>query len=145
MLGHRRTEGCCFHTFWLAAQSRINWGVECWLTSMCRSPPRLVAFSAFRQPYSGWEEGGGFSPPPPQVFIVPLLNAATLKAHTWWICTNIHCAKKLPGQVRSGHQWRFVNPTSEKFAIPPELELFMGRFIFFKFHKDTMTCNLYIS
>ena len=27
--------------------------------------------------------GGLFAAPPPQVFIVPLLNAATLKAHTW--------------------------------------------------------------
>ena len=32
--------------------------------------------------------------------------------------------KNLPGQVRSGHRRRFVDPTSEKFAVTPELEFF---------------------
>ena len=35
-------------------------------------------------------------------------------------------AKKLPGQVRLGHQRRFVDPTSEKFAIPPKVDFFRG-------------------
>ena len=34
------------------------------------------------------------------------------------------------GQVRSGHQSGFVDPTSEKFAITSELEVFTERFPF---------------
>ena len=41
--------------------------------------------------------------------------------------------KKLPGQVRSGYQRWFVDPTSEKFAIPPELEFFTDKFPLFRF------------
>ena len=33
------------------------------------------------------------------------------------ICT--YSGKKMPGQVRPGHQSGFVEPTSEKFAITP--------------------------
>ena len=38
--------------------------------------------------------------------------------------------KKSPGQVMSGHKRQFVDPTSEKFAILPELEFFTDRFLF---------------
>ena len=50
-------------------------------------------------------EGGLFAPPPPQVFPVPLPNAARWKAHTRLLFLNIIAhilttKKKLPGQVR---------------------------------------------
>ena len=51
----------------------------------------------------------------------------------------------MPGQVRSGHQRRFLDPTSEKFAITPELELFTYRFILFSFFIRVPTCTIGIS
>ena len=41
--------------------------------------------------------------------------------------------KKMPGQVRSGHQRRIVDPTKEKFAITPELEFLTDRFLLLRF------------
>ena len=72
---------------------------------------------------------------PVQVFLAPLPNAARLKAQGLFL--NIHCAhfdkEKLPGQVRSGHQRRFVHPTSEKFANTPVLEFLTDKFLLFRF------------
>ena len=51
--------------------------------------------------------------------------------------------KKLLGQVRSGHQRRFVDPTSEKFVIA--LSFSRINFLSSGFNKGTTMHNLYIS
>ena len=56
---------------------------------------------------------------------------------------------KIPGQVRSGHQRRFVDPASERFAITPELKIFTDRFslqVFIRVPPCTICIsqNLYI-
>ena len=63
-----------------------------------------------------------------QVFLVPLPNAAIyicssylVTFHNYSLCT---IKKKMPGQMRSGHQSGFVDTTTEKFAIMSELEFF---------------------
>ena len=45
-------------------------------------------------------------------------------------------AKKKPGQVRSGNQSGFVDPTSEKFANTSELEFFTKLFPLIKSSKQ---------
>ena len=58
--------------------------------------------------------GGGRKRPPAQVFLVPLLNAARFRAHTYWIFLNIHCAhsgkKAESGQVRSPERVCWAHP-----------------------------------
>ena len=76
-----------------------------------------------------------------QDFLVQLPNAARHSAHIWWLFLNAHCAhlskkKKMPGQVRSGNQSGFVDPTSEKFANTSELEFFTKLFPLIKSSKQ---------
>ena len=74
--------------------------------------------------------GGGGPSPPPQILLVPFPKAARYSAHTCWLFLTIHCIhfrKKCwirSDQVRSGHQSRLVDPTSEMFAITSELGFF---------------------
>ena len=51
----------------------------------------------------------------------------------------------MPGQVRSGHQWRIVDPISEKFAVPPELEFFYGSIYFLQVFIKGPLCAFCIS
>ena len=57
-----------------------------------------------------------------------------LSAHTWWIFLNIYCAhsEKKCRSGSSGHQSRFVDSTTEKFATVLELEFSTGQFSMFR-------------
>ena len=79
--------------------------------------------------------GGGFKAPSGFSFAI----AKRPKAESSYLVTfpnfslRIFHKKKMPGQVRSGHQRRFVDPTSEKFAITPELEFLTEQFLLCRF------------
>ena len=51
----------------------------------------------------------------------------------------------MPGQVRSGHQRRFVDPTSENFAITPELEILTDQFFSLQVLVRVPVCAICIS
>ena len=87
----------------------------------------------------------------PQVFLIPLPNAAIHSAHTWWLFLKkfiVHISaqnKKTLSQDRSDHQSEFVDPTSEKNGITLKLEFFTDQFFFSGLHYSNSICNLYIA
>ena len=82
---------------------------------------------------------GGEGPPPDFSLAIPK-QLEISSSYVVCLFLNIHCAhsgKKMPGQIGSGPQIGFVDTTSEKFAITPEVD-------FFFFHGAISSLPLFI-
>ena len=87
---------------------KLKWRFQ--TTMLSHVSPRAICWTGVDErlrlnPIPG---GGGAFKTPLQVFLVPLPNAARLKAHTRWLFLNIHCAHfdKKSCRVRSGQVTR---------------------------------------
>ena len=141
MLGHRRTEGCCFHTFWLCKVGWIEVRNAGWPACACHlrgsSLPAGQVSACSVNPIPG----GGF-PAPLRFFLCHCQTPQDWQLILGDFFLIFIAQKNCQGQVRS--PVAVCLPHLRKFAIP-RARVFHGSISFLQVFIKTPLCPICIS